>query len=126
MDMWQTILGLAALAVVYGAYVPWIARRLNGTGRRDARDRDRFLLVAPIGIAAIAMGVALGSWQAGCGFALFGFFAVRLDAAKLVHLVHAIRRRRPVKPEDRQRRIEERAARRRTRAEAMERYGPPA
>lgn len=126
MDTWQTILAWAALAVVYGTYVPWIARRLKDTPGRRAPDRDRFLLLAPIGMAAIAWGVAFESWQDSCGFALFGFFAVRLQATTLVNVVRAIRRRRPVKPAHRQRRIEERAARRRARAHAMERYGPPA
>jgi hypothetical protein len=42
MDTWQTILGWAAMAVVYGAYVPWIAKRLNHTrGRRPVKPEDR-------------------------------------------------------------------------------------
>jgi hypothetical protein len=126
MDTWQTILGWTALAVVYAAYVPWVARRLRPARGQQTPDRDRFLLVAPIGIAAVAAGVSLESWTGGFGFAIFGLVAVRLQAATLVNLVHGIRRRLPVKPEDRRRRIDERAARRRARAGAMERYGQPA
>lgn len=125
MEWWQSILAWGALAVVYGAYVPWIARRLSET--RDKRDpsRDRFMLLAPISVAAVAVGIAEESWQLGCAFGVFGL-SVRYQAAQVTWLLREIRRRRPVKPEDRLRRMEERAARRRTRTHAMERYGPPA
>jgi hypothetical protein len=117
------------MAVVFVAWARWIAARLWGRSDRApgwlGPDRDVLLLYAPIGLAAIAVGIALESWQDGCGFALFGL-SLRLGAMRFLNLVREMRRRRPVTPEDRQRRIEERAERRRLRARAMERYGPPA
>jgi hypothetical protein len=125
METWQSILAWTALAVVYLAYAPWVAERLGYKRGRRAPIHAEFLRLVPVAIAAVAMGVALESWEAVLGFALFGFVAVRVQAMRLVKLVREIRRRRPVKPADRQRRIEERAARRRDRARALERYGPP-
>lgn len=125
MGVGQAMVVGVAVAIVVAAYVRWVAERLSHPRGRLAAEQNMFLLVAPVGLSAVAVGIALWSWEAGGTFALVAF-SLRLPAGKLVGAVRAWRRRRPVEPEDRQRRIDERTARRRARARAYERYGPPA
>jgi hypothetical protein len=62
-------------------------------------------------------------WLPGWAFVLAAYSLTRF-ANLYVRGARAVRRRRPVDPKDRRRRIRERAERRRTRAIAIERYGP--
>ena len=119
----QAIVVGAAAAVVLVAYARWIRERLDHPRGRLAPDQTMFLLVAPIALAAVPVGVAFWSWQTACWFALLALSLQGL-ATRVVWAGREIRRRRPVKAEDRRRRIEERAERRRARGRAMERYGP--
>jgi hypothetical protein len=113
------VLGAAAATVVV-VYVRWIAECVDHYRPRFVPERDMFLLIAPIYLAALAVGLVF--WSFGVG----GVFAAAAFMMRPVanDIVGGLRRRRPIKPEDRQRRVEERAARRRARIGAMERYGP--
>jgi fatty acid desaturase len=122
MDVGQGIVVGAAVVIVAVAYVRWIRERLDHPRGRLAPDRDMFLLVAPIAIATLAVGAVFWSWQTAAGFGFLALY-LRLMATNLIWVLRDIRRRQPVDPEDRQRRIEARAARRRARAVAIERYG---
>jgi ABC-type transport system involved in cytochrome c biogenesis permease subunit len=118
----QTIVVAAAAAGVLAAYVRWIAARVRHPRGRLAPDQNMFMLVAPIGLAAIVVGLALASWHAGLLFGTLALMARSL-ASQIAGEVRAWTLGRPVKPEDRQRRFEVREARRRARARAFERYG---
>ena len=107
------VLGIAS-AVVLVAYFRWIAARLAHGPGRVAYGRNMLLLVVPIALASVAVGLAFMSLGTGAGFAIVGTQLGRI-AGNVVRLVRWWRRRRPVRPEDRQRRFEERAARRRAR-----------
>ena len=125
MGVAQGIVLAAATATVVVAYVRWIADSVrNGPRRRWlAPDWSVMGLIATISLAGAAVGLAFWSLQAG---ALFILFAFAVPGRWIVAVIEDWRRRRPVEPEDRQRRYEARVARRRSRARAMERYGPPA
>ena len=118
------VLAVATAAVVV-AYVRWIADSVRHGRRRRwlAPDWSVMGLIATIGLTGTAVGLAFWSMQAG---ALFILVAFAMPARMIVTVIEDWRRRQPVEPEDRRRRYEERSARRRSRARAMERYGPPA
>lgn len=119
----MTVATAAAVGVV-AAYVQWIRERLaEEPGRRLPGPDREMVVMAPIGLGAVVVGLVFWSFWAGAGFALIAL-SMRGFAIQIVRALRAWRRRQPVKPEDRQRRIAERAARRRLRAGGMGRYGP--
>ena len=118
----QIIVVVVAGAFVIGSQVRWVRGRLRQDPDRPYSDRAMSLVVAPIALGAAAVGLVFWWWVPGWVFVLAGYSLTRFTNL-LVRGVSAWRRRRPVDPKDRQRRIRERADRRRTRDLAMERYG---
>lgn len=123
MGVAQGIVLAAATATVVAAYVRWIRDTVRHGRRRRwlAPDWSVMGLIATIGLAGSAVGLAFWSLEAGAIFLLFAF---AVPARWIVTAIEDWRRRQPVEPEDRQRRYEDRVARRLSRARAMERYGP--
>jgi hypothetical protein len=123
MEIVQVIVVVAAAAFVIGLHVRWVRERLGQDRDRLFMERAMSLVFVPIALGAAAVSLVFWWWVPGWVFVLASYSLTRF-ANVYVRGVRAVRRRRPVKPRDRQRRIRERAERRRTRAIAMERYGP--
>jgi hypothetical protein len=125
MEIVRVIVVVAAAALVIGSHVRWVRERLGQDRDGPLMDRAMSLVFVPIALGAAAVSLVFWWLVPGWVFVLASYSLTRF-ANIYVRGVRAIRRRRPVKPGDRQRRIRERAERRRTRAIAMERYGPAA
>lgn len=123
MEIVQVIVVVAAAVFVVVGHVRWVRERLERERDYLFSHRAMDLVVAPIALGGAAVGLVYWSWQAGAIFTLAAY-SFSPFANLIVRHVREWRRQQPVKPEDRQRRIRERAARRRARAIAMERYGP--
>jgi hypothetical protein len=123
MEIVQIIVVGAATALVVGSHVRWIRERLGQDRDRLFSNRAMSLVVTPIAVVGAAVTLVFWWWLPGWVFVLAAYGLTRF-ANLFVRGVGAVRRRRPVDPRDRQRRIRERAERRRTRVIAMERYGP--
>jgi hypothetical protein len=122
MEIVQATVVSAALLGVAVCWVRWIKERVEHRRGRLPAPRNMWLFSAPVALGSAAVGLVYWSPEAAGVFAVCVFALVPLGA-RIVIIAREVQRRRPVKPEDRQRRMEERNARRRARAVAAERYG---
>jgi hypothetical protein len=93
MSTGDRIVAWVAFAVIVGAWARWVADGLDLTRPRPDPGSNVLLLHVPIGMAAIAVGVATVSWQNALGFAFFGFY-LWPTASAVLDAVRARRRRR--------------------------------
>jgi hypothetical protein len=122
MEIVQVTVVSAAVLGVAVCWVRWIKERIEHRRGRLPAPRNMWLISAPVALGSAAVGLVHWSPEAAGVFAVCVFALVPLGA-RIAMIVREIQRHRKVKPEDRQRRMDQRAARRRARAVAAERYG---